>query len=66
MGWGRFQGLGPLVLVNIQVDVNTTACKDILDNYMLPSLWQHFRKGPLLLTQVGLDKLICQMLSLQM
>ena len=36
MVWGCFQGLGPLVPV--KGDVNATTYKDILDNYMLPSV----------------------------
>ena len=51
-----FRDLG--ALVQMKVNVNRTACKDILDNYMLPTLRQpfgegsfQFGKGPLLFQQ---------------
>lgn len=40
--WGCFSGfqLGPSVPLNS--NVNSTACKDIFNNYMLCTLWQQF------------------------
>ena len=33
-------------LVLVKCDVNATACRDILDNYMLPTLGQQFGDEP--------------------
>ena len=45
MVWGCFSGFGLGLLVSVQSNVNATAYEDILDNYMPPTLWQHFGEG---------------------
>jgi len=48
MVWGCSSGseLGPLVPV--KGTLNASAYKEILDNFMLPTLWKQFGDGPFL------------------
>ena len=46
MVWGCFSGFGFGPFASLTGNVNATAYKDILDNYMLPTLWQQFGEGP--------------------
>ena len=44
MGWGWSAGFGP----PMKGDINPTAYKDILDNYMLSTLWEQFEEDSFL------------------
>lgn len=48
MVWGCFLGFGLDPLASAKRNVNAVACTDILDNFMIPTLWQQFVDGPFL------------------
>ena len=48
MMWGCFSGTGLGPLVPVEGTLNGSAYQEMLDNFMLPALWQQFGDGPFL------------------
>ena len=48
MGWGYFLGVGLVPLVPVKETLKASAYQDILDNFMLSTLWEQFGHGPFL------------------
>uniref|UniRef100_A0A0E9XC96 Secreted protein n=1 Tax=Anguilla anguilla TaxID=7936 RepID=A0A0E9XC96_ANGAN len=48
MVWCCFSWFGLGSLVTVKGNISATAYSDILENCMLPTLWQQFREGPFL------------------
>jgi len=46
MVWGCFSGVGLGLLVPVKGTLNASAYQDILENFMLPTLWEQFGNGP--------------------
>uniref|UniRef100_A0A3Q2W3X4 Tc1-like transposase DDE domain-containing protein n=1 Tax=Haplochromis burtoni TaxID=8153 RepID=A0A3Q2W3X4_HAPBU len=49
MVWGCFSGVGLGPLLPVNETLNSSAYQDILDNFMLPTLWEQFGDSPFLL-----------------
>ena len=46
MVWGCFSEVGHCPLVPVKGTLKASAYQDILDNFMLPTLWEEFGDGP--------------------
>ena len=46
MIWGCFSGAGLERLVPVRGNLNASVDQDILDNSMLPALWEQFEEEP--------------------
>ncbi len=44
--WGCFSGVEMGPLLPVKGNLNALAYQDILDNAMIPTLWEHFGEDP--------------------